>query len=317
MAKQHVLSDYYQASEHVGGPSTKVEGVVYIETDRRYNDPSEDLATWARGPLDEVKFVRSIVEGKYGERDGKMLLGIVLWAPMDQKPGVLEEWLRLAEQTAGPETWKRVKGFRFLLQAIQDKSKFKHLVLSPDFITNLKMLGKVGFSFDVGVDQHSGGAEQLELIFQTMELAHEKVKPEAKVIFIINHICKPDFSNATGSKEDVDFYRWKQAIEKMSHCAKTYMKLSGAFSKLPQRPTNDTDVADAIKPWVEHAFKHFGPKRVLFGSDWPVCNLNGPADGVPWAKWATTVEALLKGSLKPDEEDYVWYKTAREAYRLA
>lgn len=316
LAKQHVLSNYYQASETDKTSDTNVEGVVYVETDRRYDNANGDLSTWAKGPLDEVKFVRSIVEGKYGKRDSNMLLGIVLWAPMDQKPEVLEEWLKLAEKTAGPETWKRVKGFRFLLQAIHDKSKFKHLVLSPDFIANLRMLGMAGFSFDIGVDQHSGGAEQLELIFQTMEMAHEKATAEEKVTFIINHLCKPDFSNATGFKEDVDFYRWRQAIEKMSHCAKTYMKLSGAFSELPQRPSEETDVADAIKPWVEHVFKHFRPNRVLFGSDWPVCNVNGPTDAIPWAKWVATVEKLVQQLVKREEEEKVWSGTAKEAYRL-
>ena len=115
LARQHLLTDYYQASEQE--PTAEVKGVVYVETDRRHDAPSEDLATWAKGPLDEVKFVRKIVEGEYRERDSMMLLGIVLWAPMDQKPEVLGEWLRLAEETAGSETWKRVKGFRFLLQA--------------------------------------------------------------------------------------------------------------------------------------------------------------------------------------------------------
>lgn len=317
LARQHVLSDYYQASEHEANSAPSIEGVVYVETDRRYDAPGRELATWAKGPLDEVRFVRSIVEGEYGERDSKMLLGIVLWAPMDQKPEVLEDWLKLAERTAGPETWKKVKGFRFLLQAIHDKSKFKHLVLSQDFITNLRMLGMAGFSFDIGVDQHSGGAEQLELIFQTMELAHEKAEPHEKVTFVINHLCKPDFSTATGFKEDVDFYRWKEAVEKMSHCTKTYMKLSGAFSELPQRPMKDTEVALAIKPWVQHVLKHFGPRRVLFGSDWPVCNVNGSSDGTPWAKWVETVGSLLEDLVKPAERDHVWSKTAREAYRLA
>lgn len=316
LAKQHVLSDYYQASESNADSSPKLEGVVYVETDRRYDTPTEDLATWAKGPLDEVIFVRDIVEGKYGERDSKMLLGIVLWAPMDQRPEVLEEWLKLAEKTAGPETWKRVKGFRFLLQAIHDKSKFRHLVLSEDFITNLRMLGMAGFSFDIGVDQRSGGAEQLELIFQTMELAHEKATPEEKVTFVINHLCKPDFSNATGFKEDVDFYRWRQAVEKMSHCAKTYMKLSGAFSELPQRPGQETDVAGAVRPWVEHVFKHFEPRRVMFGSDWPVCNVNGPVEGSPWAKWVATVDKLVRELVEPEKQEYVWSRTARDAYRL-
>jgi L-rhamnono-1,4-lactonase len=317
LAKQHILPDYYQASHQVSNESRdiKVNGVIYVETDRRYDAPSGDLAHWARNPLDEVKFVRSIVDGEYGERDSRMLQGIVLWAPMNRPPTILREWLHLAEQTAGVETWKKVKGFRFLLQAIHDHDKFKELVLGEDFVANLKILGEHALSFDVGVDQHSGGPWQLELVYMAMQQAHAGVSDEQKVSFIVNHLCKPDFSNSTTrDHEDVDYYRWSQSIERMSHMSKTYMKLSGAFSELPERPTAKTDVAALIKPWVEQAFKHFGPARVMFGSDWPVCNVNGPSDA--WDKWTSTVEQLLDELVQPAEHDHVWHGTASEAYRL-
>jgi len=319
LAKQHDLSDYYQASKQDSqdGGDIEVDGVVYVETDRRYDAPSGDLVQWAENPLQEVKFVRSIVDGKYGERDSRMLRGIVLWAPMNQSPEILRQWLRLAEETAGAETWKRVKGFRFLLQAIHDQEEFKKLVLGEDFAANLKILGEHGLSFDLGVDQHSGGPWQLEIVYMAMQRAHEGVSEERKVWFIINHLCKPDFSNTTTpSHEDIDYYRWTQSIEKMSHMSKTYMKLSGAFSELPERPTATTDVAAQIKPWVEQALKHFGPARVMFGSDWPVCNVNGPEDDRPWVLWASTVERLLNGLVETNEQGHVWSGTAIEAYRL-
>lgn len=319
LAKQHILPDYYEASHQNanGRGNTKVDGVVYVETDRRYDSPSQDLSHWARNPLDEVKFVRSIVEGEYGEQDGRILRGIVLWAPMDQPTETLREWLRLAEQTAGAETWKRVKGFRFLLQAIHDQDKFKALVLSEEFAANLKVLGEHGLSFDVGVDQRSGGSWQLELVYMAMQSAHEDVPDGQKTIFIVNHLCKPDFSNLTGpDHEDVDYYRWKQSIGKLAHMSRTYIKLSGVFSELSERPNSKTDVATQIKPWAEHVFKHFGPARVMFGSDWPVCNVNGPNDESAWVKWVGVVRQLLDELVKPSEQEHVWRGTAIEAYRL-
>ena len=319
LAKEHVLPDYYQASEQDSKASSNIEvdGVVYVETDRRYDAPSEDLAQWAENPLDEVRFVRSVVEGKYGERDSHLLRGIVFWAPMNQSPETLRQWLRLVEEAAGAETWKRVKGFRFLLQAIHDQEEFKALVLGENFAANLKILGQHRFSFDVGVDQHSGGAWQPELVYIAMQQAHEGVSDEQKVTFIINHLCKPDFSNDTGpGHEHIDYYRWTQSIERMSRMSKTYMKLSGAFSELPERPTSKIDVAAQIKPWVQQTLKHFGPARVMFGSDWPVCNVNGPSDGSPWVSWASTVERLLDDLIGTHEQERVWSGTAIEAYRL-
>ena len=319
LAKQHILPDYYHASRQdtTEAEDVTVDGVVYVETDRHYETPSEELAKWASNPLDEVKFVREIVDGGYGERDSRMLLGIVLWAPMNQPPEVLKEWLHLAEEAAGPETWKRVKGFRFLLQAIYDQDKFKQLVLSDEFAANLKILGQRGFSFDIGVDQHSGGPWQLEFVYMAMQEAHKGATDEQKVTFIINHFCKPDFSDVTTpDHEDPYYYRWTQSIEKMSRMSKTYIKLSGAFSELPKRPTASTDVASQIKPWVERVVRYFGPTRMMFGSDWPVCNVNGPTGESPWEMWTKAVERLLEELVKPAEKHYVWRTTAIEAYRL-
>jgi L-rhamnono-1,4-lactonase len=96
----------------------------------------------------------------------------------------------------------------------------------------------------------------------------------------------------------------------------TYIKLSGAFSELPNRPTISTDVASQIKPWVERVVRHFGPRRMMFGSDWPVCNVNGPTDESPWQTWTRAVEKLLGGLVEPDEQHHVWRTTATEAYKL-
>lgn len=317
LAKEHVLSDYYKASQQ--DDTTEVEGVIYVETDVRYENPSDDLKTWAKGPLDEIKFLRAIVEGEYGEQDSKTLLGIVAWAPMDQPTSVLKEWLRLAEETAGPETWSRVKGFRFLLQAITDRLQFESLVQSEAFLSNLKLLGKEGFSFDIGVDQRSGGAWQLGAIARTISEAHADVpSDEEKVTVILNHFCKPDFA-----PNGPAFESWRNAMKALSRLPKTYMKLSGAFSELPATVTETADasaIATCMRPWTEHVFWLFGPSRVMFGSDWPVCNVSGPGgEKGSWAVWRDVVRLIVDFDgrrLNEEHKDWVWRRTAREAYRI-
>lgn len=318
LAKQHVLSDYCKASRQddasISLDESVVEGVVYVETDVRYENPSGDMTTWSKGPLDEIRFLQSIVEGKYGDRDSDKLKGIVAWAPMDQPPAVLEEWLNVAEKTAGTKTWARVRGFRFLLQFIHDKAKFENLVHSKDFIRNLRILGERGFAFDVGVDQRSGGTWQLEEVCKAMKTAHEGVSKEQKVTFMVNHLCKPDFE----AKEE-GFNRWKMAIEIMSSLDNTYMKLSGAFSELPDGLTTTDSIVTKMKPWIQHILQCFGAKRVMFGSDWPVCNLRGPKGEQSWISWRDAVKAILDDedlALGEEAELWIWKKTAQEAYRL-
>lgn len=191
LTKQHILSDYNKAAKQNPGDDSDVhvQGVVYVETDRRLEPKdNQTLEQWALQPIEEIRFLRSIVEGEYGERDSAMLQGIVLWAPVDQGLEVFEQWLRHAERVAGEETWSRVKGFRFLLQGITDEAKFYALVRSTGFSRVLKAHASNDrkFCFDVGVDQHSGGVWQLEAIADAMERAHDIVDTSERVTFILS-----------------------------------------------------------------------------------------------------------------------------------
>lgn len=316
LAKPHLLGNYRSAAETnaAANGNTRIKGVVYIETDVWYDSPSADLATWAEGPLAEILFLRKVVEGRYGERDSKFLLGLVPWAPMHQPPAVLEEYLSLAKDMAGPEAWPRVKGFRFLLQGLIDRKQFETVVLSDDFHNNLRLLGHRGFSFDVGVDQRSGGSWQLDCIDQAMKRAHANVSDDKKVIFILNHLCKPNFSGRGEAYE-----QWCIAVKSMSHCSNVYMKLSGAFSELPPLPETPADIAEHIRPWVTFALKHLGPRRLMFGSDWPVCNVKGPTGERSWRAWKDVVQGILddkKYGLCDEDRERIWKGTASEAYRL-
>lgn len=191
LTKEHVLSDYCRAAKQDQKDESlpKVRGVVYVETDRRLEETTgRALRQWAHQPTEEIKFLRSIVERQHGERDADLLLGLVPWAPVNQGVDVFEDWLKHAEQTAGPETWSRIKGFRFLLQAIIDQKVFESLVFSEGFISVLKSFRGKGrnFSFDVGVDQHSGGVWQLEALVKVVEQVHAGVEENDKVVFILS-----------------------------------------------------------------------------------------------------------------------------------
>ena len=318
IAKAQGPSHYFSATSSSNNENSNVEvqGFVFIETDVRYDPPTGDILTWAKQPFDEITYLRRIVEGDYGDLASHLMMGIVPWAPMDQSPSVLDRYLQLARERAGEATWQRVKGFRFLLQSIVDEEAFRALVLGDDFISNLKLFGKRGFAFDVGVDQRSAGSWQLDVVAQAMELAHADVNGDDRIIFVVNHLCKPDFS-ATAEM----FERWCNAISSMSKISGTYMKLSGAFSELStEQLLQPSDIALHLRPWTAHVLKCFGPDRVLFGSDWPVCNLSGPLAEESWSCWKNVVELTLEDKtfgLSDMDKDEVWYKAAQRAYKLS
>lgn len=183
LAKEHDLGRYRDAARD-DSQTHHNPRIIYIETDRRYIFNSDErLETWAYGPLEEIKYLRSLVEGS--PADAETLAGLVPWAPVDRGESTFDQWLDLAQTTAGPQTWKKVKGFRFLLQAIHSKSEFEALVFSRDFLNIMVKLGELGLAFDVGIDQHRGGTWQLEAWDEVLRRLEES-KPRAKTRFIMS-----------------------------------------------------------------------------------------------------------------------------------
>jgi L-rhamnono-1,4-lactonase len=99
----------------------------------------------------------------------------------------------------------------------------------------------------------------------------------------------------------------------------TYMKLSGGFSEVP--PLSEAAepdlslIVERVRPWTDVVFDAFGADRVMFGSDWPVCNVGGGGNEVSWTRWKSVVEATLEQRLLSDEQKRgVWGQVAVKAY---
>lgn len=117
-----------------------------------------------------------------------------------------------------------------------------------------------------------------------------------------------------------EFLGWKELTTKMA-CAstKTYMKFSGAFSELPPLAADSkpdiTDLVDRLRPWTDTVFDAFGAERIMFGSDWPVCNVGGGGNDVSWRRWQEVVDAVLdRRGLSEEQKQGVWGGVAVKAY---
>lgn len=181
--KQHSLDEYTAASSS----SSALEGFIFLETDRK-NDlelGEKDGSGWQM-PLKEVDWLKRIALGTPRDGEGhsedhkKLCLAIIPWAPLPSGEEVLARYVEEVKKHA-EGSFPKIRGFRYLLQ-----DKPKGTALTDKFIGSLKWLGKNGYVFDVGVDQHTGGKWQLEEAAQMIEKAHEGVAEEAKVTFIIS-----------------------------------------------------------------------------------------------------------------------------------
>ncbi|KAF2677789.1 hypothetical protein K458DRAFT_349594 [Lentithecium fluviatile CBS 122367] len=332
LAKRHGIADYKAA---VASSPVRPVGFIYVETDRHL--PSleppitdedgedarvEELRAWAREPLEELKFLRRIVEGRGEEGDGfapfdsSLLKGIVIFAPFHLPSPLFQRYLQIAEETLGPLAWERVVGFRYLLQG-KGVEGVRAAAENESFVGNLRGIG--GRVFDVGVDCQRDGVGGLEYVTQLVEKVNARMEG-TRPKFVLNHLCKPPISPSpsqtspsTTSSPNQTFPQWSSHLTTLSTQPNVSIKLSGAFNEFAPSPTPSTTPSTmpslllALTPYFDHVHSVFGPERVMFGSDWPVCNVGGPAgEAGNWGLWRGVVGAWMHGRMGDEERRGVW-----------
>jgi L-rhamnono-1,4-lactonase len=124
-------------------------------------------------------------------------------------------------------------------------------------------------------------------------------------------------------------HEWRGQLQALAKYPNVAVKLSGVFSELDyDQVTADVEcIAQQILPWVLSIFTIFGAPRVIWGSDWPVCNIGygnmvgrEKQDGA-WEAWRAVSERLLellveKGDLTKEEVGGVWGQVVARIYKL-
>ncbi|KAL6708891.1 L-rhamnono-gamma-lactonase [Coniothyrium glycines] len=331
MTPGHFLARQHSAADYTAATHASAHAFVYVETDRYLPsaappvDPSASaaqlrsaLGAWAREPLGELAFLRGLVEGEGGGDAGRAR-GVVMYAPVHLRGGLLRAYLTLAEEVAGAELWARVVGVRYLLQGKRGH-EVARMVGGEAWVANVmalrEMRGGEGWAFDVGVDVHRDGEGVLDAIEGFVREVRRREQGDGKgsVRFVLNHLCKPPFSAPPSPQ-------YLSALTSLSHDPNVFMKLSGAFNEFSTSPSPSTTPSTvpsflaSARPFFDHVFSCF-PDRVMFGSDWPVCNVGGPkGEKENWGFWVEVVEGYLeeKGASE-EEKDGVWWRTGARAY---
>ncbi|KAJ5180518.1 hypothetical protein N7492_003728 [Penicillium capsulatum] len=330
LGSQHSVDEYSHATSSVSNDTTTskdvyLRGFIFLETDRLSSvstEGSESFPGWKHA-LDEVAYLARIARGEpfqgegHSSSDKDLCLGIVAWAPVPGGLEALSAYMALVkERTKSPEVWRKVRGVRYLFQ-----DKPAGTMTAPDTVQGLRWLGQQGLTFDLGVDARQRGLDQLREAVTMMEQVYSGAKEDESVTIVINHLCKPNLrlppdTIATHS----DFLEWKDLITQMAQISdRTYMKLSGAFSELPSlSATTDLDLpglVDYLQPWTDVIFNSFGTERIMFGSDWPVCNIGGGGNDVSWNRWQRVVEGILdRRGLTEEQKRGIWGQVALKAY---
>jgi len=166
--------------------------------------------------------------------------GIVGWVDLraENIENVLEKY----------STDKIVKGFRHVVQGEADHN----FLLRPNFSRGISLLEKHNFTYDILVFPHQLGSV-LEFV---KKFPHQK--------FVIDHIAKPYI-------KDGYFEGWATMMTAIGKHENVSCKMSGMATEA------DFNIwtPEQIHPYMDTVLEAFGSKRILFGSDWPVCLVAG------------------------------------------
>jgi L-fuconolactonase len=168
----------------------------------------------------------------------KSIAGVVGW--VDFCSPKIEERLRFFSQ------YKKLCGFRHIAQAEPDDQ----FLVRRDFTRGLSRLREYGFAYDILIYP-----KQLPA---AIELAARF--PEQR--FVVDHLAKPLIKD--GCREP-----WASYMRTISQNANVFCKLSGLVTEADWLHWKPED----IHPYLDVVFEAFGPERLMFGSDWPVCLL--------------------------------------------
>ncbi|CAL9358510.1 amidohydrolase family protein [Streptomyces sp. Tu 3180] len=167
--------------------------------------------------------------------------GVVGWTDLT-RPGVADELARLRELPGG----RYLKGIRHQVQGEPDPE----WLLRPDVRRGLDAVAGAGLVYDLVVLPH-----QLPACVRAAAAL-------PRLTFVLDHAGKPPV--ASGTLEP-----WASGVRALAALPNTVCKLSGLVTEAAPASWS----VDGLRPYADVVLDAFGPGRLMFGSDWPVCTL--------------------------------------------
>jgi L-fuconolactonase len=203
------------------------------------------------------------------------LNGVVGWVPL-----VDANVRRILDGLASRQ---KLKGIRHIVQAEPDDD----FILRDDFHAGVRMLAEYGLSYDI-------------LIYERhLPQAIQFVDRHPSQVFILDHLAKP-------RAKDQLIEPWRTNIRRIAQRENVYCKVSGLVTEANWKNWTEAQLSG----YLETVLNAFSPRRVMFGSDWPVCLVASS-----YEKWFEVVSRFCE-KLSPDEQARIFGGTAIEAYKL-
>lgn len=234
-----------------------------------------------------------LVQAADSTAETDFLLGL---AAAEPSVGAVVGWVDLADAAsiATLERWAAdapvLRGIRPMLQDLPE----------PDWILHapqpavLAALTRLGLRFDALVKP-----PQLEAL-----LGFVRRHPELPVV--IDHAAKPVLREGWSAPWAA---AWRRGLAALAREPQVLCKFSGLLTEAGPVASVAQGIA-VVRPVWETLLEHFGARRLMWGSDWPVLTLAAPYD-----RWVAVAEALI-AELPADEQRAVWHDNAARFYAI-
>ena len=219
---------------------------------------------------DETRFLLDLA------KQNESVLGVVGWVDMEA-PDFEQRLDALIEYGNG-----YLKGIRPMIQDISDPD----WILQSGLTKAFHALANRGLVFDALV---------LPIHLSQLE-ARLRRHPQLKCV--IDHGAKPDIANHVRSA-------WSDAMCSLARNTSAYCKMSGLVTE-----AEDEWCASDIKPYIGDLLYHFGPERMIWGSDWPVLNLASD-----YSAWLDLAKRCCE-KLTAQQRDRIFGQNAQDLYGL-
>lgn len=189
-----------------------------------------------------------------------------------------------------------VKGVRQVLHGGTPRG----FCLQPTFVRSMRLLGELGLSYDL-CPRPPELVDCVQLVDQCRDTQ-----------FIVDHCGNadpkafPPASRRAGVQGTHDPDDWRRQIDALGQREHVVCKISGIVAQVPRPEWSAEDLA----PIVNHCLDAFGPDRVIFGSDWPVCRV-----GAELAQWVHSLREIVGDRPRPDQQK-LWHDNAQRLYRV-
>lgn len=207
------------------------------------------------------------------------ILGVVGWLE-------LTEYEKLDFTLENFAAHPKFVGLRHVLEDESDD-----FFAQDDFNRGLALLPKQKLSFDLLISQRQ------------IPLALSLIDRHAKLEVILDHLAKPEIETGKINPE------WRKGMRELAQRDQlSGVKFSGLLTEFPLGEEPDRDTVNA---YLHETLAIFGPDRVMFGSDWPVCLLRSES----YCDWLNLVVDLV-AELSQSEQAQFFQKNAVRCYQL-